>query len=173
MDHIPQVAAPSLLMFFFNMFIEFPRGKWKGFFSTSDLPFAVLLSALTSRTSSQPLWERTGRLAKTVFVVSSLSPLYEDKNNVGKVHVVWCEDTVSGSRVREEIFWARNCHPSWLIKLMACDIDLCPREKRPEAKLQGVGWSMLGSLRSGVASLYLTHMRPEYGKQGYYVLNTY
>lgn len=165
---ITQVAAPSLLMLFFNIFIELPPRKREGFLALCSFTICSNLSNFFTA----PVREN-GQTCQDWLCVFFSVPFDEDKDNVGKAHVIWCKDTVSGSRVREEIFWAWNCHPSWLIKLTACDIDLCPREKRPGAQLQSVRWAGLGSLRSGVVFLHLTQMKPENGKQGCYVLNTY
>lgn len=86
--------------------------------------------------------------------------LYEYKDNSRKTNVVWYKDTTSGSRVGEEIIWAQNCHSIWPTKLIACDIDLCPIEKRPGAKLCGVWGVVTGSLGGGGVILRLPQMRP-------------
>lgn len=149
MDHIVQIAASSLLMVFFNVFIEFLSRKREGLPLYFWFALCSFMICSNLRAFLQPQWDRAGRLPKTIFVFSSLSPLYEDEDNFRKASVLWYKDSMSGSRVGEEIFWAQNCHSRWPTKLIACDIDLCPRKKRPGAKLCGLGWVVPGSLGGG------------------------
>lgn len=160
MGHTAQIAASSLLMPSFNVFIEFFLGRGKGVLSTSDLPLAGLWSASISERLCSPSEREQAGLPRLSLCFLPCPVLYEYKDNSRKTNVVWYKDTTSGSRVGEEIIWAQNCHSIWPTKLIACDIDLCPIEKRPGAKLCGVWGVVTGSLGGGGVILRLPQMRP-------------
>lgn len=148
MDHIVQIAASSLLMLFFNDFIEFLSRKREGLPLFSDLPFAALWSALISELLCSPSEiEQAGFPRPSSCFLPC--PLCMRTRTTSERPMFFGIKSYVRVRVGEEIFWAQNCHSRWPTKLIACDIDLCPRKKRPGAKLCGLGWVVPASLGGG------------------------